>query len=195
MATVEERLTALEQENVALKKSDELQTIALRALVTKDAFEALRDTNNKIFDVLMSHNQLTNERLGDLQTQVIELDGKIVGLQTEMRQHFEQQDGKIVGLQTDMHQRFEQQQTVIDARFEQQDGKIVGLQTEMRQRFEQQQTAIDARFEQQQTAIDARFEQQDKHIAGVRGELTIQGQKLDQMLNLLTALGPKPDQG
>jgi hypothetical protein len=95
MATIEERLTALEQENAALKKSVELQMIALRALVTKDAFEALRETNNKIFDVLMSHDQLTNERLGDLQTQVLGLDGKIVGLQTETRQRFDQQ-GKLL---------------------------------------------------------------------------------------------------
>jgi hypothetical protein len=125
MASIEERLTALEQENAALKKSDELQTIALRALVTKDAFEALRETNNKIFDALMSHDHLTNERLGDLQTQVIELDGKSVGLQTEMRQ---------------------------------------------------------------------RFEQQDQHFADVRGELTIQGQKLDQVLRLLNTLTPKSEQ-
>ncbi|TMF47707.1 MAG: hypothetical protein E6I32_09250 [Chloroflexi bacterium] len=102
-----------------------MQTIALRALVTKDAFEALRETNNKIFDALMSHDQLTNERLGDLQTQVIELDGKSVGLQTEMRQ---------------------------------------------------------------------RFEQQDQHFADVRGELTIQGQKLDQVLRLLNTLTPKSEQ-
>jgi hypothetical protein len=125
MASIEERLSALEQENAALKKSDELQTIALRALVTKDAFEALRETNNKIFDALMSHDQLTNERLGDLQTQVIELDGKSVGLQTEMRQ---------------------------------------------------------------------RFEQQDQHFADVRGELTIHGQKLDQVLRLLNTLTPKSEQ-
>jgi len=124
MASIEERLTALEQENAALKKSDELQTIALRALVTKDAFEALRETNNKIFDALMSHDHLTNERLGDLQTQVIELDGKSVGLQTEMRQ---------------------------------------------------------------------RFEQQDQHFADVRGELTMQGQKLDQVLRLLNTLTPKSE--
>jgi len=125
MASIEERLTALEQENAVLKKSDELQMIALRALVTKDAFEALRETNNKIFDALMSHDHLPNERLGDLQTQVIELDGKSVGLQTEMRQ---------------------------------------------------------------------RFEQQDQHFADVRGELTIQGQKLDQVLRLLNTLTPKSEQ-
>jgi hypothetical protein len=91
MSTIEERLTALEQENAALKKSVELQMIALWALMTKDTFEALRETNNKIFDVLMSHDQLTNERLDALQTQVVGLDGKIVGLQTETRQRFDQQ--------------------------------------------------------------------------------------------------------
>jgi hypothetical protein len=123
MASIEERLTALEQENAALKKSVELQMIALRALVTKEAFEAMRETINKIFDVLMSHDQLTNERLGDLQTQVIELDGKIVGLQTEMRQRFEQQDEKIVGL---------------DGKIVGLDGKVVGLQT----RYDQQEKLL-----------------------------------------------------
>ena len=42
MATIEERLTALDLENAALRKSDELQTIALRALATKDEFTKLR---------------------------------------------------------------------------------------------------------------------------------------------------------
>jgi hypothetical protein len=95
MATIEERLTTLEQEHVALKNAVELQTIALQALVTKDAFEGLCDTNNKIFDALMSHDQLTNERLGNQQTQITNLDGKVVGLQTEMRQGFEQQEQSI----------------------------------------------------------------------------------------------------
>ena len=96
MTTIEERVTALEQElttlereNTALKKSDELQTIALRALATKDEMTKLRDTNNAIFDALIRHDRLTNERLGDMQTQIIELDGKMVGMQTEMRQRFD----------------------------------------------------------------------------------------------------------
>lgn len=134
MATIEERLTALEQENAALKKAVELQMIALRAMVTKDAFEGLCDTNDKIFGTLINHDQLTNERLGDQQTQIIELDGKVVGLQTEMRQSFKDAQTQITNL----------------------DGKVAGLQTEMRQRF----NAIDGRFE----AIDKRFEAQDKRL-------------------------------
>ena len=136
MATIEERVQALEQEHAELKKAIELQTVAIGALVSKTTLEKLIEQYDKLFDTLVAHDRLTNERLGHLQTQVIEVDGKIIGLQTEMRQ----------------------------------------------------------RFEQQETAMNARFEQQDKHIADVRGELTIQGQKLDQMLLLLTALGPKPDQ-
>jgi len=132
MASLEERLTALEQENAALKKAVELQLIALRALVTKDAFEALRETNNKIFDVLTSHDQLANERLGDLQTQVIQLDGKIVGLQTEMRQ------------------RFEQQATATNARFETLEGRLGSLDGRMGS-FEQ---GVNARFEQQDKKLD-----------------------------------------
>jgi hypothetical protein len=97
MATIEERLQALEQENAARKKAEELLTIAVRALVSKEAFGKLQDTveksqeqNGKLFDVLNNHNIFTNERLGDIQNQLIELDGKIIGQQTETRQHFTQ---------------------------------------------------------------------------------------------------------
>jgi hypothetical protein len=121
MATIEERLTALERENTALKKSDELQTIALRALATKDEVTKLRDTNNAIFDALISHDRLTNERLGDIQTQMIELDGKIMGLQVETRHSFKDAQNQMVEL----------------------DGKTVGMQTEMRQRFEVQDKKLD----------------------------------------------------
>ncbi len=107
MATIEERVQALEQEIVARKKAEELLTIAVRALVSKEAFEKLQDTveksqeqNGKLFDALNTHNVITNERLGDIQDQLIALDGKTVGLQTEMRQRFAEQDGKIVGMQT-----------------------------------------------------------------------------------------------
>jgi flagellar capping protein FliD len=48
MATIEERLQALEQEHTQLKKTIELQTIAIRALVSKEAFEKLQDTVEKI---------------------------------------------------------------------------------------------------------------------------------------------------
>jgi SMC interacting uncharacterized protein involved in chromosome segregation len=141
VATIEERLQALEREHEQLqtlkrehselKKTIELQTIAIRALVSKEAFEKLQNTveeiqataeksqeqNGKLFDVLNNHNIFTNERFGDIQTQLVELDGKIIGQQTEMRQHFSEQDGKIVGLQTEMRQRFSEQ-----------DGKIAELQ-------------------------------------------------------------------
>jgi delta 1-pyrroline-5-carboxylate dehydrogenase len=90
-----ERLHVIEQEHTQLKKTIELQTIAIRALVSKEAFEKLQETveksqeqNNKLFDALMTHDHLTNERLGDIQSQITEQDGKIVGLQTEMRQRF-----------------------------------------------------------------------------------------------------------
>jgi len=112
MATIEERVQALEQEIVARKKAEELLTIAVRALVSKEAFEKLQDTveklqdtieksqeqNGKLFDALNIHNIITNERLGDIQAQLIALDGKTVGLQTEMRQRFAEQDGKITTL-------------------------------------------------------------------------------------------------
>jgi polyhydroxyalkanoate synthesis regulator phasin len=103
------RLQVLEQEHTQLKKTIELQTIAIRALVSKEAFEKLQETveksqeqNGKLFDVLNNHNIFTNERLGDIQNQIIELDnkldGKIVGLQIETRQHFNRQDSKIAAL-------------------------------------------------------------------------------------------------
>ena len=97
-----ERLQVLEQEHTQLKKTIELQTIAIRALVSKEAFEKLQDTieksqeqNGRTFDALIAHDRLTNEQLAELRTQRIQLDGKIVGLQTEMRQRFNEQDGRI----------------------------------------------------------------------------------------------------
>ena len=102
MPNLEERVHALEREIVVRKKDEKLLTIAVRALVSKEAFEKLQDTversqeqNNKLFDVLNNHNVFTNERLGDIQHQIISLDGKIIGQQTEMRQRFAELDGKI----------------------------------------------------------------------------------------------------
>jgi hypothetical protein len=145
MPTLEERVQALEQENAARKKAEELLTITVRALVSKEAFEKLleaveklqetveknQEQNGKIFDVLNTHNVFTNERLTDLQDQIIALDGKTVGLQTEMRQRFTELDGKIVGQQTETRQRLTEQ-----------DGKVTSLQTEMRQRFTGIETAL-----------------------------------------------------
>ena len=147
MATLEERVQALEQEHAELKKAIELQTVAIGALVSKTTLEKLIEQYDKLFDTLIAHDRLTNERLGHLQTQVIEVDGKIVGLQTEMRQRFERQD------------------TAMNARFE----------------------AVNNRFETLEQGMNSRFEAQDKTLAA-------QDKKLDQMLLLLMALGPKPDQ-
>ena len=107
MPTIEERLQTLEQEHTQLKKTIELQTIAIGALVNKATLEKLNENYDRIFEALMTHDRLTNEQLAELRQQQIEEDGKIVGLQTEMRQRFNEQDSKIAGL----------------------DSKIAGLQT------------------------------------------------------------------
>lgn len=123
MPTLEERVQALEkeiverkrseeiliQEIVARKQAEEMLTIAVRALVSKEAFEKLQGTveklqetleesqerNGKLFNVIINQNTLHNERVKDFPAQltnhdkrIAELDGKVVGLQTEMRQRF-----------------------------------------------------------------------------------------------------------
>ena len=135
MPTLEERVQALEQENAARKKAEELLTITVRALVSKEAFEKLQVTveklqetveksqeqNGKLFDVINTHNAFTTQQLAELREKVeVRIEGKIVGIQTEMRQRFAEQDSKITAL----------------------DGKVVGLQTEMRQRFTGIETAL-----------------------------------------------------
>ena len=111
MSTIEERLQALEQEHqtlerehTELKKTIELQTIAIGALVNKATLGQLNEKYDKLFDTLIAHDQLTNERLGDIQNQIIELDnkldGKIVGLQTETRQHFNTVDQRLERLES-----------------------------------------------------------------------------------------------
>jgi predicted RNase H-like nuclease (RuvC/YqgF family) len=118
MPTIEERLQALEKEVAERKHSEEMLTIAVRALVSKEAFEKLQETveqfqeqSGKLFNVIINQNALHNERLTNLQGQVIDLeskldgkvtvlDNKITGLQTEMGQRFAEQDHKITGLQT-----------------------------------------------------------------------------------------------
>lgn len=108
MPTIEERLQAIEQEHTALKKTIELQTIAIGALVNKAALEKLNEKYDKLFEILISHDRFTNEQLAELRNQYTELDGKIVGLQTEMRQRFTEQDNNAAGLRTETRQRFAQ---------------------------------------------------------------------------------------
>lgn len=100
MATIEERVQALEQEIAARKQAEEMLTIAVRALVSKEAFEKLQETieesqeqNGKLFNVLINQGTLHNERMAnlqgqiiDLQGQIIDLDGNVKRLQTEMRE-------------------------------------------------------------------------------------------------------------
>ncbi len=88
MPTIEERLQVLEQEHAQLKKTTELQTIAIGALVNKAALEKLNEKYDRIFEALMAHDRFTNEQLAELRQYQIEEDGKIVGLQTEMSQRF-----------------------------------------------------------------------------------------------------------
>src|SRR5260370_8171625 len=141
MPTIEKRVQALEEENATRKKeiaarkqAEELLTITVRALVSKEAFEKLQETveniqetveksqeqYGKLFDVINTHNVFTNERLGDIQNQIIEVDGKIVGQQAEMRQGFKdtqtqvtELDGKSVGVQAEMRQHLAEQDAII----------------------------------------------------------------------------------
>ncbi len=73
-------------------------TIAVRALVSKEAFEKLQETieasqeqNGRLFNVLINQGALHNERMTNLQGQIIDLDGNVKGLQTDVK-----------GLQTDV---------------------------------------------------------------------------------------------
>ncbi len=123
MPSLEERVQALEQEIVARIKAEELLTIAVRALVSKEAFENLQETveksqeqHGKLFDVLNKHNIFTNERLVDVQNQIIELDGKTVGLQTEMRQRLDAVNDRFDAV----NNRFESLEQGLDSRFNQQ---------------------------------------------------------------------------
>ena len=105
MATLEERVQTLEQEIAARKQAEEMLTIAVRALVSKEAFEKLQETieasqeqNGRLFNVLINQGTLHNERMTNLQGQIIDLDGNVKGLQTDVKEL--QTDVK--GLQTDV---------------------------------------------------------------------------------------------
>ena len=58
MPSIEERLQAIEQEHNELKKTIELQTIAIGALVNKATLEKLNEKYDKIFDTLIAHDRL-----------------------------------------------------------------------------------------------------------------------------------------
>ena len=114
MPTIEERMQALEQEHAELKQKIELQTIAISGLVNKTMLERISEKNDKIFQTLITHDEFTNRQLSEFRERVeVQVEGKITGMQTEMRQHFTEQDGKIVGLQTEMRQRLAEQNSKV----------------------------------------------------------------------------------
>lgn len=127
MPTIEERLQALEQENATRKQTEELLTIAVRALVSKEAFEHMQDTveklqqavetsqeqHGKLFNVLINQGSLHNERMTHLQGQIIDTDSKLDGKVTVLDSTITQLDTNvteihttIAALRTDMHHRF-----------------------------------------------------------------------------------------
>ena len=76
--------------------------------------ERINEKNDKILKVLITHDEFTNQQLAELRERVeVQVEGKIAGMQTEMRQNFSEQDGKIVGLQTEIRQRFTKQDNKI----------------------------------------------------------------------------------
>jgi len=121
MATFEERLTAIEQEhtelrhdNAELKQKIELQTIAIGGLVNKAMLERINETNDKIFQRLIAHDEFTNQQLSELREKVeVQVEGKIVGMQTEMRQGFDAVNARFDAMATKddlsaMNARFDQ---------------------------------------------------------------------------------------
>ena len=86
MPTIEERLQALEQEHDQLKKTTELQTIAIGALVNKATLEQLNEKYDRLFETLIAHDRFTNEQLAELRGQQIEEDGKISEHTTLLKQ-------------------------------------------------------------------------------------------------------------
>jgi DNA repair exonuclease SbcCD ATPase subunit len=134
MPTIEERLQTLEQENAIRKKTEELLTIAVRALVSKEAFEHLQDTieklqhavetsqeqNGKLFNVLINQGSLHNERMTHLQGQIIDIDSKLDGRVTVLDSKITRLDSRVTEVQT----------------------TIAELQTDMRHRFTGIETAL-----------------------------------------------------
>jgi phage shock protein A len=123
MATFEERLAAIENEyaelkqehaslkheNDDLKQKIELHTIAIGGLVNKAMLERINEKNDKIFQALQNHDQFTNTQLAELREKVeVQVEGRITGLQTEVRQGFERQDKQIADLRGEMNARFDQ---------------------------------------------------------------------------------------
>lgn len=133
MATIEERLTAPENQHAELREKMELQTIAIGALVNKATLERLNEKYDKLFDVLITHDRLTNEQLAELRTQQLKLDSKLVGVQTEMRQGFEAMNARFEGLEQSMNSRLEAQEQSMNSRLEAHDARFDRLENMLSQ--------------------------------------------------------------
>ena len=114
MATFEERLAAIEHEHEELKQKIELQTIAIGALVNKAALERLNEKYDKLFEALAAHDTFINHQLAELREKVeVDVEGKIAGLQTGVRQGFEAMNARFETVATKddlkaMNVRFDQ---------------------------------------------------------------------------------------
>lgn len=117
MTTFEERLTAIEQEhaefkheNAELKQKMELQTIAIGGLVNKTILERINEKNDRTLKALEDHDKFTNMQLAELrETLEVQVEGKIAGMQTEMRQGFASVDQRL----NDHTTRFDRVETLL----------------------------------------------------------------------------------
>jgi chromosome segregation ATPase len=159
MATIEDRLQMLEQEQLEIRKLMELQTTAIGALVTKDKLEKLNERHDKLFDTLIAHDRFTNEQLADVRTHLAEVDGKVTTLQTQLVEV----DGKVVGLQTQLRQtekRIDTHLAQVDARLDKIDARLDKIDARL--------DKMDARFEQ----VDVRLDKMDTRFDKVEILLT-----------------------
>ncbi len=112
MATIEERLAAIEQEHAELKQKIDLQTLAIGGLVNKAMLERINEKNDKIFQALIAHDEFTNRQLSEFRERVeVQVEGKIAGMQTEMRQGFDAVNTRFDAVNT----RFDAVNTRFDA--------------------------------------------------------------------------------
>jgi predicted transcriptional regulator len=153
MATLEERLAAIEQEHAELKQKIEMQTLAISGLVNKAMLERINEKNDKIFQALITHDQFTNQQLSELRERVeVQVEGKIVGLQTVVRQGFEAVNARFDAVDARLD--------TVDARFNAVDARLETMATKddlsaMNARFEARFEAMDARFDQIMLALSA----------------------------------------
>ncbi len=165
MAKFEERLAALEQEqaklkqdNTELKQKVELQTIALGGLVNKTMLERINEKNDKIFQSLIAHDKFTNQQLSEFREKVeVQIEGKIAGMQAEMRQGFEQQGQQIATLRDEMDSRFDavnSRLNTIDSRLDAMDSRLNTIDSRL-DAMDSRLNTIDSRFD----AVNSRLDQ------------------------------------